>query len=626
MLYKTYENNAHMMGVADGDKAILTPIAHFIMNIQLEITIDENGNFHSARELEKAEGKTISPVNERSASRASGIAPHPLNDTLSYIARDYSIYVSGESEKNKALEKHAAYIEQLKIWNESEYTHPKVIAIYKYLSTSSVISDLNKAGFVKFNDSGELSDDKIKGSPYEKVFVRFRVLSEKIDDIMNAWEDATLWQKYISYYCSNESGNNDVCYIKGEKDVTSSNHPKGILASSYGAKLISANDSSGFTYRGRFIENDEALSISYEATQKAHAALTWLGANQSRTIGSKDKRTFICWCPQSKSVPEIDPAFGDDDNEIESISYTKSEYTDKLNMYIAGCQKRFEIGDDIVTISLEAATTGRLSVTYYNELKASDYINRIKNWRESCIWYFPYFNADKKFSYIISNPSTFRIAEYAFGDETDRGFIELKNDKLKREQTQRVLHCILDKQPVPRDIIRAIMKKASNPIAYSFVNYERVLSTACSLIAKYYNDKAEGVKFTMAIDVGFKDRSYIFGRLLAIAEIAEQKAMKTKFAKTGESDDRITNASRYMASYQNHPMYVYKIIRTKLQPYLKMLNPVTREYYASMFDEVFELIKTEDISELNNPLNEIYLLGYSHQRAALQDKDKDKII
>ena len=83
--------------------------------------------------------------------------------------------------------------------------------------------------------------------------------------------------------------------ISGQTDMVCEMHPKGVVALSYGAKLISANDSSGFTYRGRFTEARQASSIGYTASQKAHSALRWLSVNHGVIWGG---RTFLCWNPE----------------------------------------------------------------------------------------------------------------------------------------------------------------------------------------------------------------------------------------------------------------------------------------------------------------------------------------
>ena len=86
---ETYEQNQTLAGKAQEGVETLLPVAHMAFKAQLEITIDQNGNFVRAQEVDKADCSTIIPVTEASGGRSSGIAPHPLNDTLSYIAGDF---------------------------------------------------------------------------------------------------------------------------------------------------------------------------------------------------------------------------------------------------------------------------------------------------------------------------------------------------------------------------------------------------------------------------------------------------------------------------------------------------------------------------------------------------------
>src|SRR5665647_2666803 len=107
-LYDTYENCKSEVGVVGTDKRItpLLPIAHSTQNVQIEIVLNEDGNFIRARVLGKEESVTIIPVNEDSATRGNGILPHPLCDKLQYVAGDYSNFV----EKKKGEEFYENYI------------------------------------------------------------------------------------------------------------------------------------------------------------------------------------------------------------------------------------------------------------------------------------------------------------------------------------------------------------------------------------------------------------------------------------------------------------------------------------------------------------------------------------
>lgn len=82
------------------------------------------------------------------------------------------------------------------------------------------------------------------------AFVRFKV--EIPGDIESRlWLDRNIWTSYVEYYLSRQS-DMDYCYALGEYIVCSDIGPSKIRNAGDKAKLISGNDSSGFTYRGRF--------------------------------------------------------------------------------------------------------------------------------------------------------------------------------------------------------------------------------------------------------------------------------------------------------------------------------------------------------------------------------------
>ncbi len=607
MLYRTYENNMSEAGKAVENGKMLSLVAHMLANAQIEITINEAGDFISARVVDKGERQTIIPVTESSAGRSVGIAPHPLCDTLSYIAKDYRDYAESEKEIKKAEDKFNAYFKQLKDWVESEYSHPKIKAVYAYADKGHTIYDLVSSGIVELDDNGKFLKKKIQGNIYEKCLVRYRVTSSDYSENSDAvWEDATLFDSFIKYYLSHLKGSKDTCYVTGSEETVCVNHPKGIVSANYGAKLISANDNSGFTFRGRFDKSHEACTVSYEATQKAHNALTWLAANQGITFGSQNKRTYICWNPDGKQVPNLANPYVCDDVPVEGD--TEPEFKRNLYKAFMGYENAIDNCDDIVIIALDAATTGRLSVTYYNELKASDFFDRLKNWADTCKWYMPLFTPEKKPYSKIQTPRTMRIVEYAFGSEQG-GLIKVR-DEIMKEQSQRILHCMLDQQPVPRDIVQALVLKASNPLAYSYWNRQRVLAYASALIYKYHNDKGE--KFTMVLDEKNTNRSYLFGRLLAMAEAFEASVL---------DDGRETNAIRLWNAFSNHPMQTWRIIEEQLIPYMEKHNSSQRIYFKKQVDKILGLFTKEDFSNnMNKALDDIYLFGYHHQRMAIYSK------
>ena len=79
----------------------------------------------------------------------------------------------------------------------------------------------------------------------------------------------------------------ELCYARGISMPSSATSPKFIRYPSDGAKLLSANDMSGFTFRGRFATPQEALCLGRDTTEKAHAALKWLIRKQGYRNGDQ---------------------------------------------------------------------------------------------------------------------------------------------------------------------------------------------------------------------------------------------------------------------------------------------------------------------------------------------------
>ena len=96
-LCETYDNcSADVLSadITEGMQQPLLPIGHTTQYAQIEITLDEQGNFLRAQGLAKSESNTIIPCTEDSSAKASGRAPHPLFDKLQYIAGDYAEYTT----------------------------------------------------------------------------------------------------------------------------------------------------------------------------------------------------------------------------------------------------------------------------------------------------------------------------------------------------------------------------------------------------------------------------------------------------------------------------------------------------------------------------------------------------
>lgn len=577
---ETYDCHAALAGVPDAMRETLTPISHIVQNAQIEVTIDANGNFISAaavvkdKKNERDESKTIIPATYKSSIRAKSPCAHPLSDKLSYLIPS-------------STERHDLYLKQLSDWANSEYSHPKVKDVLKYIESESLLDDLERNGLVTKDSNGELD------ARYDDDFVRWRVTGDGA--VAPCWEDKSLIEAFIAYSEMLRDGSDSaLCMITGEVLPIIEKHPKGVVSAAYGAKLISANDSSNFTYRGRFAEPSQAATISYVASQKAHNALRWVVANQGVIIGG---RTFVCWNPKGKDVPNaMHSLLSVSDSQKKAA--TPSDYKKQLADAVNGWKLNLPDNEDVVIASFDAATTGRLSVTYYNELRASDFIDRLAHWQQTCCW------ENNQFGY--QSPSVRQIAQCAFGVERTE-WLDV-DDRILKEQVQRLLHCVIDKAPMPSDIVQALMHRASMPLAYNNINRRKILFTACAAIYAY-RTQAKKEEWTMSLDKEKKDRSYQFGRLLAVMEKVERD--------TYTDEGREPNAIRMQSVFCDRPLYTAKIINDRLNPYFERLRPGSRAYYKKLIGEITEQLSNYDDAQLNRPLGDTYLMGYYLQRNEL---------
>lgn len=234
----------------------------------------------------KTDCKTIIPVTIESANRTGdNTKAHPLCDQLRYLAP-----FGGE--------KFTAYQEQLNRWADSPYSHPKVRAIRRYIVSGAIVRDLTAVGVITLDENGDPGKGKIEGISFENCLIRWRVVPAPEGGSSACWRDQTLFRSFAAYYAGQREGEErGLCMITGSVDFVCDMHPKGVLAYSNGAKLISANDSTGFTYRGRFTQPGEAVSVGYDASQKVHSALRWLTVNHGVSFGNR------AFCAGTRKAP-----------------------------------------------------------------------------------------------------------------------------------------------------------------------------------------------------------------------------------------------------------------------------------------------------------------------------------
>lgn len=658
-LYETYEAGM-ALDLLDEEK--LMPTSHTLQNAHINIVIDGEGNFKRASVLEKTQ--IILPATEKSAGR-SGKAPppHPLADKLQYVAKDYPDF----GGKNSFYSQYQAL---LATWCEPDHVHPKAHAVLKYIEKGDVIEDLVAANILHVDERKRLRKEwSFEVTAENPQPIIFKILpkkkdkktnenytdqgsalvcwtvEEKGDPNSNTWTDQGLQQSWTDFDALTE-GAKGLCFISGQEQTLAANHPAKLRHTGDKAKLVSANDMSGFTFRGRFTDTkinvaangNQSVGISSEVTQKAHNALRWLISRQGYRNGDQ---VYVTWAVSGKAIPaplmDSWAMLGDEINLQPNIEQEPQHRMDhavdlgqsfahSFNKYLAGYRAKLEPNEQIVVMGMDSATPGRMGIIFYRELLASEFLDRIHDWHIQFAWpqrhTKEYPNPKNKKKLIrktiwpVSSPVPRVIAEAAYGE------ILKSNKTLKKSLLERILPCIVDGRPFPRDVMIAAVRRASNRNNCDNWEWERNLGVACALFKGFYMrhpDEIKRRKYAMSLEKDRKTRDYLYGRLLAIAARIEEVALNVG----GES--RPTTAARLMQRFADRPFSTWRNIELGLQPYMQRLQGTRAGFLTNSkkeLDAVFTGFLADDFTS-EKPLSGEFLLGYHCQKQYWRNTKSD---
>ena len=609
-LYHTYENLQSNKEILKGCQTPLAPVSHIIQNMHVEVFLDKEGNMIRISPIEKEDAITIVPCTEDSATRSSGIAPHMLYDNLKYVAGDAFDFTGDE----KLKERYQKYCEQLEKWCCDSECPEDVKSIYQYIKKKTLLHDLIEKNIV-VHEEGKLkwnAGTQNKPNDVLSTFVRFCVIHD--GDYTACNDNATIINAYIDYdrKAHQQYG---VCIATGENSLITYKHSAGIRYPGDTAKLISGG-------------KEENIALGYEISQKAHSALRWLARNQGFKTG---EQTVVVWSVGTKQVPSpLEDTYGIfADLSIIHNSYTPMDvYAKNLKKAVLGYRKSDLTGpldqNKIIVMILEAATPGRLSIEYYKEFMDIDYLDNIEYWHRTCVWNHSYKleqntldqedGREKKESRRIKftgAPSVNDIIEAAYGRNVD--------EKLKKHLIELLVACVVDRKNIPYDIVMKAVQRLSNPSAMKNWEHEKYLSITCALIKKYYYDRYKE-DYDMAVNYENRDRSYLFGRVLAYAERIEKYV---QFKQGGEN--RVPNAYKLRSKFHVQPARTLEILDDKLQPYVEKLHTIDGGKHYWMYLSMQSVISMIDENDYRNnkPLNPTYLLGYACQMTDLYAKREE---
>ncbi len=605
-LLKTYEAVSRQGAFEEAEHPLI-PAGFIEKRMGIMVTLSADGSFSGAERIEKNKGDSVMlPTTPEAESRTSSrLPPFPLFDSLVYLAGDFS-----DEGDGKLFD---CYLRQLNEWADDSDA-PSVLKIYRdYIARKTLIRDMQSYGL------------NIVPEKDEKQIVCFRILmgdgdSEKLwqrQDVRESWLKRSMAVR----------GNFKLCYVEGKESPILDSHPK-LLGN---AKLISSQDTGTiFQYKGRFTEPDEAVMVGYDASIKAHNTLLWLLNRQGY---NRYGMQAVAWMTDGGEMdfPVKDERDDDEYSEEATAPQTFIDYGIRIRDMLYGHMRSLKgydekTLDEVNLIALETATPGRVSVIYYQELPGNEYVKRLTDWYRDCSWGFSRFVGDKdnRRSWRgISAPTPFEIASVVFGKrsaETARG--DMRNEKSStkaiRQLKLRLLHCMVDGAVLPEDVLGAAFHRVSAPLGFTdsngkwqFHDWNLALSTYCALLHKRQTENNENEVIDVSLDKECKDRSYLYGRLLAVMDAAESRAL-------GKDNYRETNAFRYMQLFQQRPFDTMVKLHTLILPYYRKLYD-RAEWYKWQIAQIMELFEKGDY-ESALPLDGKFLQGYYCQRQELYQK------
>lgn len=545
--------------------------------------------------------------------------------------------------------KYDAYIAQLKNFAYSGFATEQVKAIYQYVSKGTIADDLsnwnkeNPKNPINVKDKTNIIFQvEIRDNPQAKVWER------ENETFFNAWhqyyvaekgklaerkkqaEKELVGKKKLSAdekkklrEYSKLKDKVTLDYVTGLEQLTATSHPKKISNASGNAKLVSDNDTTNYTFRGKFSDSSEAVSIGYETSQKAHQFLRYLIKDRGCGCGEQVILSFTIGSMEKLLPPPVEDksiwAFIQDfsvktegDIQIELRAETGFDYADVLRKSLGGFGHGQVLKQHTKTavIALDAATTGRLSITFYRELDRNEYLEKVAGWHSTCKWHQKFWDkVDEKYVPYIGAPSVDKIIEAVHGKP--RGGKDGSYIKIKKAARERLLRCVFDGAFFPMDYVVATVRRASNPLGitrngkFDRNGFEQVVSTACALMRKDFQQRNKE-EYKLSIELERTDRDYLYGRLLGAADKLEEYALYKK-----DNKRVVTAAIRHMQTFTQRPFRTWQTIHGCINPYIQTVKG------GFAFNEIQAVMNLFTVGEYkkDTPLNGSYLIGYYHERA-----------
>lgn len=604
-LLKAYEK-AEEIGLVDqqkGDNPVLLPLYHTSLKSNgkniITVKLDQDGSFYKAEFM--ADNQTIIfPVTGDSVARSgSNPAPHPLVDKFSYYVSEVNQLQYDDFHKQLA-----DWIDYCEEGDVKQF----LTKVQHFILQPDFLSNLLHSLFgehyqregLKITYSDSTGKDKtIDLSAYflEFSIVQFHGFK---DESVTSYKE--LHQSYISFVTANQD-NLGTCNISGRTEQITNKH-RGLMGN---AKIISVSNK-GEAYKGRFKEREDVFSVGYETSEKIHLMIKYLLENNNSSTWLGSSQYLLNWFSDDLAnesqldivKPVFNELFEDAEDERDSRIFIKPNEENK-NIGSSFIKGRKLFGNDATyyVAILNKTSNGRIALKYFRQVQVSQLLKNLETWQENYSWKAK----TKSGNYKLRTPTFNEIISSAYGVDRER-YLELDNGSFKSDQYQQLVTALIDGKPLPNTIVKKLEDNIRQRQKYS-KHWYQVQQVSLAVLQKQY-----GREFTPMLDHQETDRSYLFGRLLAIYELFEAQ----RYALDGSSQERITNAERYWNAYTGQPAKMMNHLENKIKPYeevLKLNRPGIWHKLEKERKEIIQLLTPlYGNKEFTQPLDYKFIFGY----------------
>jgi len=401
---------------------------------------------------------------------------------------------------------------------------------------------------------------------------------------------------------SDEECNKGICLITGKYGpLVNTNTATPIRDSASTAKLVAFQVNSG--YDSYYKRQGNNAPISVEGESGYTTALNYLLRRESHNKFVIGNRTFVFWAiPKDRSDDDtkfeslfssffnINVNENDQDHNVEAIrDLLLSPYTGWLN----------DEGEDVFYILGLAPNKARISVEYFQKGKVSDFANNLRQ----------HFNdlrivGDDKPDYDKLN----RLSSLLLAVT-----LQYKMSNVQPNLPESLMNSILNNKPYPQTFHQSCMRRIK---AEQSITIRRAAILKACLNRKIrinnYNNQNE---IAMALDKENHNQGYLCGRLFAILERVQEKAM-------GSSSLR----ERYLNSASTTPIAVFgRILNLSVYHLGKINDKGFKIYFEKLIGEIMDKVNSNGMpSTLDLDDQSRFMIGYYQQRQDFYKKKEEE--